>query len=190
MKRLSCFSKRDFGGIIFFSIAAAEIILAVMLLFSGTINRAMLMTGLEIGSIVLGIGYVMGYYANARSRFRPCWYLPIGFLLAFIGITAIVIGFLNLAGPGFGLVTLSAGIAVLNFVMCAAVSIQLKALCLMRWIPIMFFAFLNAGYVAIVYFDLWAIRSKPAVCVAVYCILLAIQTVSETFYNLNIETNE
>lgn len=190
MKRLTCFSKRDFGGIIFFSVAAAEVVLAVMLFFSDTINRDMLKLGMEIGAMLIGAGYAAGYYLNARSRFRPCWHLPFGFLLVMIGAISVLIDVFALRRPSIGVVALIMALAAVNCVLCVSVSLQLKALCLARWLPILLFGLLNALYAAAMYFNVFSVRANFAVCVACYCILLAVQTAAEAFYNIRIETHE
>lgn len=190
MKRLRTFAQKDYGGIIFLSIAAAEAVLAVMLFFSDTISRDMLKLGLEIGTVLLGAGYVAGYYANARSRFRPCWYLSFGLLLMLAGVLSLLIDRLAFHRPAISAVAVVMALAAVNFSLCTATALQLKALCLARWLPILLFGILNAAYGAAMYFNVFSARDNSAVCMAIYCILLALQTAAEAFYNIRIETHE
>jgi hypothetical protein len=182
MKRLNCFSKRDFGGIILVGIGIAEIIVALLLLLSLKINQKALIYGVIICTSVFGIGYFSAYFANARTRFRPCWYLPMGLLLLSIGG---VFAIFNIAGaniPSVSISTLVMCIAGFNFIVSMSNSFHLNALCLSRWYTIALFSIINACYSLFIYFDFFSLRSKTMLCVAVMFILLAFQTLIEPFY--------
>ena len=190
MKRLNCFSKRDFGGIILVGIGIAEIIVALLLMLSLKINEKALTYGVIICTSVFGIGYFSAYFANARTRFRPCWYLPVGMLLLSIGAVFTIFKLAGAAIPSISVSTLVMCVAGFNFIVSLSNSFHLNALCLSRWYTVALFSIINACYSLFIYFDFFGLRGKPMLCVAVMYILLALQTLIEPFYVFRKERKE
>lgn len=182
MKRLTCFSKRDFGGIVLAGVGVAELVVAFLLFLSLKINETTLMYGLSVCTAVFGLGYFCAYIANARSRVRPCWYLPIGILLAGIGVFPFVAKMLSVALPGVSLSAVVICICVFNAVISLSNSFQLKSLCLSRWFAVAFFSAVNFCYGVFVYLNLFDLRTENNICIAVFLIIIAVQTLFEPFY--------
>ena len=183
MKRLSCFSKRDCGGIVLFSVGVTELLVAFLMSLSLKINESTLLLGVAACTLVFGIGYFVAYLTNARSRFRPSWYLPMGIFLAFIGAVALAIDIFGLRSPSVNLVSIVTVACIMNFVVSASCAFQLKALALARWFYVWIFGILNLLYAAVLYFGLVEyIKNKPLTSITVYFVLLAAQTLLEPFY--------
>ncbi len=190
MKRLTCFSKRDFGEIILTGLGVAEFLIAVLLCLSLKINEKTLTYGVCVCTLIFGAGYIFAYLANARTRFRPCWYLPFGILLFFIGACVVFASLLRLQLPAsLGITAVVILASLFNFILTLSNSFQLKALCLKRWIPVAFFGIVNLTFAAVVYLiqdgkikNIFSLGDKPLRCVAVFFMILAVQTVTESLY--------
>jgi len=184
MKRLNCFSKRDYGGVILAGVGFAELIVSIALSFAQRINETTLLTGLAVCTCLFGIGYFAAYLSNARTRFRPSWYLPFGFFMMIISVIALIVHFFELRAPSVGLVSVAILLCVFNTVILFSTSLQLRALCLARWFAVAFFGVLNAVIAVVLYFDLLGLKSNPFACISVCLALFGIQTLAETFYNV------
>ena len=189
MKRLDCFSKRDFGGIVLASIGFAELIISIVLSLSRKINETSLLLGLAFCIFLFGIGYFSAYLTNARTRFRPCWYLSFGIFMVLIAVISLAVYFFELRMPSISLVSVAVLMCVFNFTVSFSASLQLRALCLTRWIAVALFGTLNAILAAILYFDVFGIKDNSLLCISLCLALFGIQTLAEPFYNTMRERN-
>ncbi len=180
-----CFKKRDFGHFLYFAAAVCLLGIGVLLLIQQDIGYKDILTGLKITMLICGAGTVCGYFFNSRTRFRPCWTLPMGIFLTFIGAGYIAADIIKpLTTPDLNLSSVVLLIIFLNVTLLLSTSVQVAALKLRRWRYYAAYAIANMIYLVLMYTDIFSLRSNPLVGCAVFMFLLSIQLIIEGLIDL------
>lgn len=179
------FKNKDFGGIIYVVLSFCGILFGVLLLMQKNISHDNILFGLDIAVFIAGIALVASYFANARSKFRPGWALPMGFVLVIVGGAFMFSKvFFEKLLPNVSLNAVVTTVALFNAALLLSIAIQHKALCLKRWAINLLLSVVSFAFTAISYLNVWKIRDYNYVLIAVFMFVFALQCFLEALYNL------
>lgn len=183
-KEIISFDKKDFAGKVYRAIAYCLTACGLLLLIQKTIASDILYLGIIILSIIIGASLLVCYIFNARTRFRPGWTLPMSIILMMTGTSYLAFKtFLKAYMPTTAPSTVVLCLIAINFVLLVSTGIQLKSLCLKRWIAIVLLSVLNLAVAFLIFFDVFTLRANDVVCFSIFMFLIALQSFLEGLFN-------
>ena len=85
-----CFSKKNFGQLVYICVAVVLIAVGLLLIISRNIGSDAIVLGIKVFTLIAGLGIIAGYFLNQRTRFRPCWTLPMGIMFSAVGAAYLI----------------------------------------------------------------------------------------------------
>jgi len=175
-----CFSKKNFGQLVYICVAVVLIAVGLLLIISRNIGSDAIVLGIKVFTLIAGLGIIAGYFLNQRTRFRPCWTLPMGIMLSAVGAAYLIADALPAVDkPQIALVPVVILFSFAGGALFLSTAIQLKSLILKRWIFDLLFSVVSFTYCFMLYMDAFSLRNSEFVACAVLMFILATALVFE-----------
>ncbi|MBO7503593.1 MAG: hypothetical protein J6U38_04415 [Clostridia bacterium] len=175
-----CFSRKNFGQLVYICVAVVLIAVGLLLILSRDIGSDSIVLGLKIFTLVAGLGIIAGYFLNQRTRFRPCWTLPMGIMFSSVGAMYLVADALPAVDkPQITIVPVVILFSFAGGALFLSTAIQLRSLLLKRWVFDLIFAVISLVYCFMLYMDTFSLRSREFISCAVLMFIIATALVVE-----------